>query len=71
MRLLAEQPGMDEREMAHVEKILDGAQPRYLHRDRAAGHQVAVAFPGLGNIEDVALRLAETGPDEAVSFGGS
>ncbi|MNL57234.1 hypothetical protein D3C87_1807810 [compost metagenome] len=70
MGLGAQDIGVHEREMRHVEEILDDAQAGRLHRHCAAGHVAAIRLIGFRHGEDVALGGAEGGPEEAeTGFG--
>ena len=66
VRLDAEVVGMDEREMAHVEEVLDRAEPRDVDRDRASRHVDPILLETLGEVRDVPVGLADRGEDMAV-----
>eukprot|EP01136_Pigoraptor_vietnamica_P031334 Opistho-1_new@91765 len=69
--LRAEHAGVHEREVRDVDEVLDGARPARLVGEGAAEEEPVRAGVDLRERRDVALRLAETGPDEAVALRGA
>jgi len=65
VRLGAEDVGVHEGKMRHVEKVLDHPQPRGPHGHPTAGDEAAVGLPGFGDVEDLAPGGAERGPQTA------